>query len=175
MPHAEDSAEGLGPEAEMSDLAQVFQAGPVLQLKRISVGITFAQNIDGGGLHFHGLPFTQRCNQLSRYFQRRPRGYLFEQLLAKRSQLCHYLDIIIGGAVVEGDELVVAKTAYPAHYGHFLVFRCGGKKRFYLHSCVEHDLFLKILCANINTKSRKGWRDKQEMTFLQPKKPLKVS
>src|SRR5690606_20531856 len=60
MAHSKHGSESIGAETQVCDLAQIFQAGTVLQLYRIFFRITFAQKFDSLGFYFHFLTFTLR-------------------------------------------------------------------------------------------------------------------
>src|SRR5580658_4900393 len=117
---AEDSAKSLGPETQMGDLAEVFEAGPVLQLQRVVFGVAFAKELDGAGFYFYSLAFSQGSDQGSGDFQGGAGSYLFQPFFVACTQFHDDLQVIIGGAVVQGDELIISETANPTHNDNFL-------------------------------------------------------
>jgi hypothetical protein len=54
------------------------------------------------------------------------------------------LDIGIGGAIIEGNELIVPESADPAHYNNILLACRLKQKIFYLGSLVKHMLVFLI-------------------------------
>ncbi len=71
-------------------------------------------------LDFYFLSFAQALYQFARYFQRSAGGNAFQCGIVQQAKRCHYLYILIGAAIVQGNKLVVPKGAHPSHHNHLL-------------------------------------------------------
>ena len=118
---AENCAEGVGPEAHVGYAAEVLKGG-VLFLEGEAHGVAVSKDLDFRSLDFHGLAAAHGLYQLSFYGQGCTGGDALDEFFVKELRICYNLDIVDGGAVVEGDELhlfVSSLSAYPSFGKHF--------------------------------------------------------
>ena len=93
----------------MSMLPHVFE-GLSLLLHGI-VGTTGAEDLNRGGLNLHSLSTSDALHELSFDAEAGTSGDEFQQLLVELSSIGHYLYVLDGRTVVEGDEVHVLRTA----------------------------------------------------------------
>ena len=100
-------------------------------LQRVRFGVGLAQHRDFGGLNFHRLALALRGHQRAREWPRRRRGHILQVFLGKLLGIGHDLNVVDGGAVVDGDELhvlVAAAGANPAFDEDFAVELLAGQE-----------------------------------------------
>ena len=116
MPYPENGAEGSRSRAEVGHFAQKFEAMP-FGLDRIFVGIGKSDEFDLLRFQFDGLTRTCRCREHPGNADGCTGIDIFEKLLSKRFHLGNHLQVVDGGAIVEGDKIDILASAagtYPA-------------------------------------------------------------
>ena len=98
VPDAEDGAEGIGPRAEVRDLAEVLPGVAFLLEGECGVGV--AEDLDFGGLDLDGLAFALRGYERSRCGDARACGYPAERLFVDLGGGHDNLEVGHHGAVV---------------------------------------------------------------------------
>ncbi len=115
VPHAEHGGEGVGTETQVGMFAQKLQA-LFFGLEGELLGVAVAKNLNICGFHFHPLAFSLAFHQQA---TRADGCAEFDALHQRRVgifKIEHHLQIGGAGAVVEGNELVVAEGFDPAFY-----------------------------------------------------------
>ena len=138
---AHHGPEGVGAEAQVGDVAKELQ-GVLLGLQRVFVGVGRTEQPDFLHAEFHGLTATHRSDQDALGPQRRAGVHEGKILFGNHVQVDDQLQVVDGGAVVQGDEghvFAAALVAHPAHYSNLIVrgLHLQGLLDFYSFHCME--------------------------------------
>ncbi len=121
---AEDGTEGVGPEAHVCDAAEILQGG-VLLLERETHRVAFADDLDLLRLDLHMLAAADGSDEFALHGDGRTGGDPLDGLVVDDLRIRDDLDIVDGGAVVQGDEfhLFVASLGPDPTFGQYLCTR----------------------------------------------------
>ena len=147
--YAEHGAKRVGARTQMRLLAQELH-GMTLFLQRIT-GVGGAVHLYLIGLQLNGLAFALALGKSALCVDGRTRGDELQKLLltAEAAHVEHYLQVLDGGAVVEGYELnvlVASARTHPALYIDLLTCICCrvckqtfyGNSLYIFHCCVAY-------------------------------------
>ena len=136
---AHDGTEGVGAQAHVGVLAHIFKGLPLL-LHGV-VGIAGAEDLNLRGLNLHSLSTSDALHELSFDAEAGTSSDEFQQLLIELLCIGDDLDVLDGGAVVEGDEINALRAALGTHptFGRYLAARLSGKEVYYF--CSFHFIF----------------------------------
>ena len=127
-------------------------------LQRIFFSIAVAKYFYRLRLDFPGLALPDRCHQLSGYSQGSACSKPAQQGLIILTQCCYDLYILIGAAIIQGNELVVAKSTHPSHYRYRSPFLARLQQVLDLNPLIEHNTLVLLprlpqQAAKIQTES----------------------
>ena len=84
-------------------------------------------------------PFPKDGTTVPVTFKAAPVVILFNRLIMKLSQVLQQpVGYVLVDAIIQGNELVVAKSAYPSHHYGILPIRLALKESFYFNSFIKH-------------------------------------
>ena len=114
----------------------------LLRLQRIFFRIAVTQHIYCFCLDLDCLAFSHRYYQLSHHLQRSACRKPAQQRLIKRPQCCYNLYVLIGAAIIQGNKLVITKSAHPSHYRYQLPFLARLQQILDLDPLIEHSTII---------------------------------
>ncbi len=132
---AEHSAERVGAQTHVGVLAHVFEA--LAFLLHGIVGTAGSEHFKTLSCHFHTLAGTLAFHERTAHGEACTRGAEFEEFGVDTAGFYHYLDVLDGAAIVEGDEVhhfAAAVGTHPSFYADFTAVGCGGKEVYYFCS-----------------------------------------
>ena len=124
--YAEHCAKSVGAKTHVGMLTHVFETLPLL-LHGI-VGAAGAKHFNVGGLHFYVLSGALALNQRALHTEAGTRGDEFEEFGIKLVGVGHYLHVVDGAAVVEGNKvhrLAATTGAHPSFYTYRAAIGCA--------------------------------------------------
>src|SRR5690606_28691183 len=125
--NAHDGTERTGTSAQMGNLAKEFQR-MFLGLKRVLLRIAVTEDFQFRNFDLDGLALSRRRYKIPFDGHTCTGGDPLQYVLGRRIEVDHGLQVPDGGAIIDGDKLVVAECTYPPLHEHLTVVGGHGKK-----------------------------------------------